>query len=107
MECTHSWGGYACDRNTAGLLCYVPRGEQEPRVDLSCERFMYYHDHHGGIIVLVAWTLNGNSDIGAWLKKERDLFQQKVSNEVRPGPEKDEIVAGAMKNYDALIEKVQ
>ena len=109
MKCIHSWGGYACGGNADGLLCYVPRGEETPRVDLSCERFMVYHEHHGGIIILVAWELehNESKDIVTWLRDNRDQFKQQVGLGIRPVPERGEIIDGALKNYDNLIEKLE
>jgi len=107
MKCTHTWGGHACDEKNVGLLCYVPRGEQFPRVDFSCEKFMNYHYKHGGIIVLVSWEIDAGVDIGKWLDDQRELFQEKVSAGIRPVLEKEDIIAGAMKNYDELIEKAK
>ncbi len=65
---------------------------------------MGYHSHHDGIIVLVPWEvdLKEGQTVHEWLVENRGLFEEQVTKEIRSVPQKREIIAGAMRNYDAL-----
>ncbi len=111
-ECIHTWGpGAGCDNKPIGLLCYAPRGEAIPRVDLSCERFANYHGHHGGIAVLLAWELKGTNyeQVKAELKENRDLFKEQIGRKFDGNTlpnfvsQRETIEEGVMKAYDALV----
>lgn len=112
LKCIHTWGpGPGCDGMPAGLLCYSPRDEAIPRVDLSCDKFLSYHDHHGGIAVLLAWKLNGITyeQIKAELKEKRGRFQQEMQKEFDSNTlpafvsQRKTIEEGTMKAYDSLV----
>ncbi|MBU0624722.1 hypothetical protein KKF05_00050 [Patescibacteria group bacterium] len=107
-KCTHAWGGHACDCRPVGLLCYAHRdgrGGDTVRVEVSCERFMNYHDHHGGIIVLIAWSMNttDNAAMKAELVESRDLFERRFAEQCRPDPKKEQAINDAMAAYDRLL----
>ncbi len=107
-KCTHSWGGQACDRKPFGVLCYAHRdgeGGNTVCVEVSCGRFMNYHDHHGGIIVLVASELDvgDNAALKAELIEQRARFEEEFSAKCCPSPEKAGVVADAMSKYDELV----
>lgn len=116
MDCIHSWGpGGGCSNNPEGLICYVPRGERIPRVDLSCDRFIAYHYHHGGIAVIIAWKLQGETyeEVSQWLKERetRDLFKEQVMHSVRQNSsfsdnELEFVKEGVMKAYDILCSRI-
>jgi hypothetical protein len=75
-------------------------------VDIACERFVRYHNHHGGIIPLVLWEapVGDVEAMRKFMADNRENFRQRFSGEVRPGPKYDEAIAEAMTAYDRLAE---
>lgn len=115
VKCTHNWGTPVCDSNPVGILLYVPRGERIPRIDVSCEAYMNYHWHHGGIAVIDAIQLLGKTpeEYVNELKENREDFLRTFLNNTFQGmleepKDRIPIIQESMeKGYDSLVEKIE
>ena len=114
LKCNHSWGGHVCNEEPDGLLCFVRKdfikGTDVVHVDISCDKFVGYHDHHGGIIPLIFWKtpLESKEAFIAYLDDTRDLFRMAFSaNVISGGPKKEAVINEAMTAYDGLRARIE
>lgn len=108
LQCSHSWGGHACDHQVFGLLCYTHRdqdGNDVLCIELSCERFAQYHCHHGGIAILIALKVNSREEylLRRELSAQRELFKDEFAAQCIEGPQKEALVVSAMEKFDAFV----
>ncbi len=111
-QCTHFLPPYhACDGLAKGIVCYVKRREDFPRLDLSCVTFLRHNEAMGEITVLLAWQLSSRTpeDLKRELAEKRDLFRTKFSQACgyyvpsETAPDRERIEALIFGEYDRLM----